>query len=142
VRPAIIRKNGPRYLEVAEVSDRLKNLALKLELVMIVPVQLNKDGDTRETASVEMDCDAYFKLLDDEDGDDGDVLLTVTVEKRRQGESFIQIPLHLNGEFMTSEERKPIVSQNAERAHAKELQIKCLIPWTGFTVSTTRLNPP
>jgi replicative DNA helicase len=120
VPPATIRKNGPRYLEVAEVSDRLKNLALELELVMIVPVQLNKDGDTRETASIEMDCDAHFKLLDDEDGSEGDVLLRV--EKRRQGECFIEIPLHLNGEFMTLEERKPIVSQNGQRAHAKEFQ--------------------
>jgi replicative DNA helicase len=49
VRPTTIRRDGARYLEIAEVSDRLKSLALELELVMIAPVQLNCEGFARES---------------------------------------------------------------------------------------------
>jgi replicative DNA helicase len=103
VHPSTPRKDGARYLEVSEVSDRLKSLALELDIVVVAPVQLNKDGGTRESASCEMDCDFHLKIVDDGDGGDGNVFLQV--EKQRQGPRELQIPLRLNGQFMTLEER-------------------------------------
>ena len=109
-------RDGSRYLEVAEVSDKLKSLALELELVMIAPVQLNKDGGTREAASIEHDCDVHLKLTQDED-DSGNVDLWV--EKNRQGRRHFIIPLRLDGEFMTLSERERSPKNNGNPRRAR-----------------------
>lgn len=104
VRPSVTRRDGGRYLEVAEVSDRLKSLALELDLVMIAPCQLNDNGQTREARSIEHDADVHLQIVRDESGEEDDIFLTI--EKHRQGRRWLKIPLLFNGEYMTLEERR------------------------------------
>jgi replicative DNA helicase len=104
VRPSVTRRDGSRYLEVAEVSDRLKSLALELDIVLIAPCQLNDDGKTREARSIEHDADVHLQILTDEKGEKDDIF--VCIEKHRQGRRRLKIPLRFNGEFMTLEERQ------------------------------------
>jgi replicative DNA helicase len=103
-RPSVTRRDGARYLEVAEVSDRLKSLALELNLIMIAPSQLNDRGEVREARSIEHDCDVHLQIVSDEKGSEDDVFLCV--EKHRQGRRRMRIPLRFNGEYMTLEERE------------------------------------
>jgi replicative DNA helicase len=105
IRPSVSRRDGARYLEIGEVSDRLKSLALELEIVLIAPRQLNDAGQTREARSIEHDADVHLQIVpDDESGQEGDIFLTI--EKHRQGRRWLKIPLFFNGEFMTLEERR------------------------------------
>jgi replicative DNA helicase len=110
IRPSTVRKDGSRYLEVGEVSDKLKSLALELEIVMIAPCQLNRDGQTREAASIEHDADVHLKIVKDEEGEENDVF--VVVEKNRQGRRHYAVPLRFDGEFMTIGERLPASDGN------------------------------
>jgi replicative DNA helicase len=104
VRPA--GKYDARYLEVDEVSDKLKSLALELDLVMVVPCQLNKDGLIRDSPSIKNDADVILKIVKDEKGQSRHDVL-VSIVKNRLGDSFFAIPLRLYGEFMTIGERDP-----------------------------------
>jgi len=107
VLPSSTRKDATRYLEVAEVSDRLKSLALELELVMIAPCQLNREGYTREAASIEHDADLHLKLVQP-DPDNEPNKIDLLVEKNRQGPRFLRVELQLDAEFMTlSDYRRP-----------------------------------
>jgi replicative DNA helicase len=104
VLPSTTRRDGTRYLEVAEVSDRLKSLALELELVMIAPCQLNREGYTREAASIEHDADLHLKLVQP-DADNQPDQIDLLVEKNRQGPRFLRVGLQLDAEFMTLSDR-------------------------------------
>jgi replicative DNA helicase len=111
VLPSSNRKDGTRYLEVAEVSDRLKSLALELELVMIAPCQLNREGYTREAASIEHDADFHLKLVQpDPDNEPNQVRLLL--EKNRQGPRFLSVELQLDAEFMTLSDRSELKSSS------------------------------
>jgi replicative DNA helicase len=112
VLPNTTRKDGTRYLEVAEVSDRLKSLALELELVMIAPCQLNREGYTREAASIEHDADFHLKLVQP-DPDNNPNHIDLLVEKNRQGPRFLSVELQLDAEFMTLSDR----SRNQSRLY-------------------------
>jgi replicative DNA helicase len=112
VHPSTSRKDGPRYLEVDEVANRLKSLALELEIVVVAPVQLNAVGGTRESASCEMEADFHFKIVDDPGTNDHEAAknrqrgyVLFQGAKQRQAPNDLEIPLRLNGEFMTLEER-------------------------------------
>jgi replicative DNA helicase len=104
VFPSTTRRDSTRYLEVAEVSDRLKSLALELELVMIAPCQLNREGYTREAASIEHDADLHLKLVQP-DADNQPDQIDLLVEKNRQGSRFRRVELQLDEEFMTLSDR-------------------------------------
>lgn len=103
VRPNLTRRDSSRYLEVAEVSKQLADLALELELVILAPCQLNDAGQVRESRDIENNAHAHLQIVVDPDAGPGDIELCVV--KHRQGESLVSIPLHINGEFMTVEER-------------------------------------
>ncbi|MEI6279069.1 MAG: DnaB-like helicase C-terminal domain-containing protein [Verrucomicrobiae bacterium] len=51
-----------REQEVAEVTSRLKSLALKSHVAVVTASQLNKDGDVRESAAIEFDSDILLKI--------------------------------------------------------------------------------
>lgn len=63
---AQVRKQDTREAEVAAVSRTLRLLGLELHCAMFVLSQLNKDGDTRESTSLEKDCTALWKVMADE----------------------------------------------------------------------------
>lgn len=95
-----------RYLEVAEISDECKQLALELGIVVIAPCQINKNGDPRESADIEMDADRLFVIKEGE----------LWIQKDRQNKRFYGIPLQFNGEYVTFEDGPPPMENNGGRA--------------------------
>lgn len=87
---AVVPKGANREQEVALVSRTLRLLSMELSIVMMVLVQLNTDGNTRESKAWEQDCTAMWKLVmlkeDDEERNSARVL---TVPFQRNGESGI-----------------------------------------------------
>lgn len=55
-------KENNRQQEVAEVSRKLRLLAMELKLPMLVLSQLNQEGFTRESKALEQDCTACWKI--------------------------------------------------------------------------------
>lgn len=91
-----------RYLEIAEISDELKQLALELEMVVVAPCQLNTDGKERESADIRNDADRTFIIKDGE----------LWIEKDRQSKRHYGLPLQFNGEFVTFEDGPPKMSSS------------------------------
>ena len=81
-----------RELEVAEISRKLKLLALDLKIPVVILVQLNRDAENkvptmaniRESGSIEQNCDNII-FLHNEDLDKQQNIITVILEKQRQG---------------------------------------------------------
>ena len=53
-----------RHLQVAHISTRLKELAERVMMPVIVLSQLNDDGRTRESRVIEQDCDGLIRIED------------------------------------------------------------------------------
>ena len=107
------QKNGRnRYLEVAEVSDELKQLALELEIVVVAPCQVNKDGGARESADIENDADRFFVLKENE----------LWIEKDRQNKRWYGIPIRFDGEFMTFEDGEPSQQESAKKGKTRAVR--------------------
>lgn len=65
---AVNRKDS-RERQVAEISQNIKQAAKELDIPIIILVQLNKQGDARESAAIEMDCDKFI-VIESEDEED------------------------------------------------------------------------
>lgn len=92
-----------RQEQVSYISSELKSLALELELVIWCPVQLNRDGDVRESATIEFDSDIYIQIdLSDKAKVAGNILFM----KVRQAERAEPLPVMVKGWIQTIEERK------------------------------------
>lgn len=86
-------KFGSRELEVAEISRRLKLLALDLHIPIIILVQLNRDAENkiptmaniRESGSIEQNCDNIIFLHNATDEKKSVEMIDVILEKQRQG---------------------------------------------------------
>lgn len=82
-----------RELEVAEISRRLKLLALDLNIPILVLVQLNRDAENkvptmaniRESGSIEQNCDNIIFLHNSSDEKRVVETIDVILEKQRQG---------------------------------------------------------
>lgn len=86
-------KFASRELEVAEISRKLKLLALDLNIPIIVLVQLNRDAENkvptmaniRESGSIEQNCDNILFLHNSSDEKKAVEVIDVILEKQRQG---------------------------------------------------------
>jgi replicative DNA helicase len=78
-----------REEEVARVSGGLKQLAKRLACPVLSASQLNEEGKTRESRSIEQDADVLIGIF--EEG--------IKIGKMRNGERGRILPLHLNGEI-------------------------------------------
>ncbi len=86
-----------REIEVAEISRRLKLLALDLKIPIIILVQLNRDAENkvptmaniRESGSIEQNCDNIIFLHNENDEKKPVEVLDVILEKQRQGTTGI-----------------------------------------------------
>ena len=82
-----------RELEVAEISRKLKLLALDLKIPIIILVQLNRDAENkvpsmaniRESGSIEQNCDNIIFLHNEDNSNNMVNEITVILEKQRQG---------------------------------------------------------
>jgi len=87
---------GTREREVADISRTLKRFAIAEHVVVIALSQLNDHGEIRESRAIGHDADVVMKIV--EDG--------VVIEKNRNGQSGIVLPLVLDGRRQTFVERK------------------------------------
>lgn len=90
-------KGESREEEVARVSGGLKQLAKRLACPVLSASQLNEQGKTRESRSIEQDADVLLGIF--EDG--------VKIGKMRNGERGRVLPLYLNGEMQRFTNHKP-----------------------------------
>lgn len=81
------QRNDNREQEVSRISVALKQLAKKLGCPVITGSQLNADGQTRESRSIEQDSDVLLFIADD----------GVKIGKMRNGQRNGVIPLFLHG---------------------------------------------
>lgn len=87
------QKFGSRELEVADISRRLKLLALELHIPIIILVQLNRDAENkvptmaniRESGSIEQNCDNIIFLYNENTEESNVQMIDVILEKQRQG---------------------------------------------------------
>lgn len=86
-------KFASRELEVAEISRKLKLLALDLHIPIVVLVQLNRDAENkiptmaniRESGSIEQNCDNIMFLHNSSDEKKSVEEIDIILEKQRQG---------------------------------------------------------
>lgn len=86
-------KFASRELEVAEISRKLKLLALDLHIPIVVLVQLNRDAENkiptmaniRESGSIEQNCDNIMFLHNSSDEKKTVEEIDIILEKQRQG---------------------------------------------------------
>lgn len=85
-----VAKGANREQEMAAASRGLRLLSMELSVAVIVLVQLNKEGDTRESKAWEQDCTAMWKLVTlPEDDAERNAIRILTVPFQRNGESGI-----------------------------------------------------
>lgn len=102
----LIRKSGrhhSRQEELEFISNDLKEFAGELGIVIWCPVQLNKDGEVRGAMDILQASDISFRLTMEKNSKVNGIL---DIDKSRQGESVVKIPVSRHGWFMTIEEKK------------------------------------
>lgn len=87
-------KSDSRREEVEKVSRDLRLLAMELNVPVILLCQLNKEGETRETKALEMDCTALIEIQVEEDEPNK---RWIAVPFQRNGESSIRFPVTFCG---------------------------------------------
>lgn len=104
-------KNSNREQEVSLVSRTLRLLSMELNTAVIVLVQLNKEGDTRESKSLEQDCTAMWKIVCLEENDpEYNSARIITIPFQRNGERGLAFKLAFLGHiarFATYAEQEP-----------------------------------
>lgn len=97
--PKHIEKGANQERELATNSDTLQKLSKELEIPMMVLCQNNKDGSSRGSAAIEMDCDECFRI----EGDRG-----IWVRKNRNGAREFHMPLFLEKGFFRFQQQEEI----------------------------------
>jgi replicative DNA helicase len=87
-----------REQQVSYVSSELKSLALDLGIVIWCPVQLNKDGDVRESSTIQFDADIAFRILLEKNSY---VSGAIVFDKIRQAARGEDLPISIVGVHQT-----------------------------------------
>jgi len=97
-------KETSREREIAEISRRLRLLALELKIPVVVLSQLNDEGRLRESRAIGHDADTVIHI---EDGDSENAFeRNVVLKKNRNGQRGETVKLNFYGEFMTFEDTR------------------------------------
>lgn len=90
-----IGKEGTREREVAEVGRALRLLSLETKCLVLAITQLNKQGRTRESESIQMDATCVFqiKLTEDEASEQR----SIAIPYQRNGPCGVSTNLRFNG---------------------------------------------
>ena len=92
-----------RQEQVAYISNQLKDLALELGIVVWCPVQLNKEGEVRESSSILFDADVSMRIILDEGSFTSG---TIVFDKVRQGQRATALPIEIEGWYQTISSRE------------------------------------
>jgi replicative DNA helicase len=122
---------GTREQEIGLISRSLKSLAKELNIPVIALSQLNRNvdknndkipqlSDLRDSGSIEQDADqvffiyrpAYYKIFQDEMGNDISDLAQIVIAKNRHGDTST-VDLRYVGEFVRFENRSNFNQGNA-----------------------------
>ncbi|MEI6675126.1 MAG: DnaB-like helicase C-terminal domain-containing protein [Verrucomicrobiota bacterium] len=87
---------GTRERECADISRTLKRFAIAEHVAVIALSQLNDAGEIRESRAIGHDADVVMKII--EDG--------VVIQKNRNGQSGVVLPLILDGRRQTFVEQR------------------------------------
>jgi replicative DNA helicase len=98
------RKDANREQKVAEVSRTLRLLAMELNIPIIVLSQLNADGYTRESRSLEQDATACWMVAE---ADDDQNVRFVRIPWQRNGPSGVSFKVTFLGELARVENYQP-----------------------------------
>lgn len=94
-----------REREVANVSNAFKKLAVKEDLTVIAPVQLNEKQQVRESKVIEQDANVHIQIRADQKKLDKEGVKDpegVSIIKNRDGEKTIDpLQIHLSGKYQT-----------------------------------------
>jgi replicative DNA helicase len=88
----------PRQEQVAYISGQLKKLAIELGIVIWCPVQLNKEGEVRESNAINFDADIAIRIVLDEDSY---INGRIVFDKVRQGQRATSLRIEVEGWFQT-----------------------------------------
>lgn len=86
-------KSDNREREVAEVSRALRLLGLELGCLVIGITQLNKQGGSRESQSIEQDATCLMAVELEENQNER----TIKIPRQRSGPSGVSTKMHFNG---------------------------------------------
>ena len=97
-------RGSSREREIAEVSRRLRLLAIELGIPVVALSQLNDQGYLRESRAIGHDADTIINIEESE-SDDAFVKDVVLI-KNRNGRCGETVKLKFHGEYMTFEDAK------------------------------------
>jgi replicative DNA helicase len=120
----LVPRLGPRdnrEQTVAQAAVDMKNLARKLGVPVVVLSQLNSGGELRESKAIFHEADVVLEVTippkDSDSPHDG----AVKINKQRDGESGIAVPLYWQGQYVRfddlSEPTKPTTSKPTSTWH-------------------------
>lgn len=92
-----LAKGASREQEVAAVSRALRLLSMELNVAILLLCQLNKEGDTRDSKALEMDCTAMWKVCVPEEEQDINSKRLIVIPFQRNGDSNIAFPVSFRG---------------------------------------------
>ncbi len=91
------RKGENREQEVAAVSRGLRLLSMELGVCIILLCQLNQDGATRESKSLEQDCTSMLKVLKTDNEEEENTKRLIHIPFQRNGGSGISFQVSFKG---------------------------------------------
>lgn len=98
-RPAGIEKGATRERELARNSEFIRTFSKEIDRPVIALSQLNADLTTRESASVNNDCDSHFRVDRTKDSKTGRLTEHgIWIFKSRNGKADLHMPIKLYGE--------------------------------------------
>jgi len=88
----ISKKDSKRHEQITEISQYLRVMALQLEVAIIILSQLNKEGDSADSKSLDRDCTAKWQVIKlyEKNPENG---MNEEVQDRR----LLSIPIQRNG---------------------------------------------
>ena len=97
----VSKKSDSREREVATISRTLRLLSMETGVPIIVLSQVNKDGESRESRTLEQDCTACWKIDFDPDEEEEEKYQSkvriIRIEFQRNGESGVFFPVRFLG---------------------------------------------
>lgn len=106
VSPANLRSNVNRQQEVADISRRLKMLAVELDVVVVALSQLNDAGQLRESRAIGQDADIVMFIRDPAKSDDS-FEKTIVIDKNRNGPRGQPVSVHFYPQYVSFGDKTP-----------------------------------
>jgi replicative DNA helicase len=98
VQPGASRNDATREREVADISRKLKAMALELNVPVLALSQLNDQGRLRESRAIGQDADIVLRI--DDSKSDNSFAVDIVIDKHRSGARGKRVNVEFFGEYM------------------------------------------